>query len=278
MRSRIEAADLVEAAAAFLKEVEGELSGRMAFHAKVAANASVALMNAERFEDSWNVFESVDSTSALKEEPAWRAQFLMIRASAALYSGRIEAAHANVIEGLEIAVTTLGSGSPRLAYFAEQFAWQMFEREEFDLAIPAALRAHALSEGERTVGDLILELLAQSGHAIASRPDPDYPARRVAEGRARCDQVQFHTLLALMNRAAQERPQAIPEDCPGIELSRLAMLGLTRPNPARHPLREPMRSPMMLRWLAARDGTAPPEIPTIDAPERERLHALIARL
>ncbi|WP_300535826.1 DUF6285 domain-containing protein [Sphingosinicella sp.] len=39
MRSRIEAADLVEAAAAFLKEVESELSGRMAFHAKVAANA-----------------------------------------------------------------------------------------------------------------------------------------------------------------------------------------------------------------------------------------------
>jgi len=39
MRSRIEAADLVEAAAAFLKEAEGELPGRMAFHAKVAANA-----------------------------------------------------------------------------------------------------------------------------------------------------------------------------------------------------------------------------------------------
>ncbi|MBB4632982.1 DUF6285 domain-containing protein [Sphingosinicella soli] len=39
MRSRIEATDLIEAAAAFLKEAEGELSGRMAFHAKVAANA-----------------------------------------------------------------------------------------------------------------------------------------------------------------------------------------------------------------------------------------------
>lgn len=39
MRSKIEAVDLVEAAAAFLKEAEGELSGRMAFHAKVAANA-----------------------------------------------------------------------------------------------------------------------------------------------------------------------------------------------------------------------------------------------
>jgi len=39
MRSRIEAVDLVEAAAAFLKEAEGELSGRMAFHAKVATNA-----------------------------------------------------------------------------------------------------------------------------------------------------------------------------------------------------------------------------------------------
>ncbi|BBE35758.1 DUF6285 domain-containing protein [Sphingosinicella microcystinivorans] len=39
MRSRIEAADLVEAAAAFLKEAESELSGRTAFHAKVAANA-----------------------------------------------------------------------------------------------------------------------------------------------------------------------------------------------------------------------------------------------
>ncbi len=39
MRSSIEAADLIEATAAFLKEAEGALSGRMAFHAKVAANA-----------------------------------------------------------------------------------------------------------------------------------------------------------------------------------------------------------------------------------------------
>jgi hypothetical protein len=39
MRSNIEAVDLIEAAAAFLKEAEGELSGRMGFHAKVAANA-----------------------------------------------------------------------------------------------------------------------------------------------------------------------------------------------------------------------------------------------
>lgn len=39
MRSHIEAADLIEAATAFLRETEAELSGRTAFHARVAANA-----------------------------------------------------------------------------------------------------------------------------------------------------------------------------------------------------------------------------------------------
>ena len=39
MRSNIEAADLIEAVAVFLRDAEGALEGRMAFHAKVAANA-----------------------------------------------------------------------------------------------------------------------------------------------------------------------------------------------------------------------------------------------
>lgn len=39
MRARIEAADLIDAAESFLRQVEGELEGRLSFHAKVAANA-----------------------------------------------------------------------------------------------------------------------------------------------------------------------------------------------------------------------------------------------
>jgi hypothetical protein len=39
MAGSIAAADLVDAVRGFLAEVEGELSGRRAFHAKVAANA-----------------------------------------------------------------------------------------------------------------------------------------------------------------------------------------------------------------------------------------------
>ncbi|MGB7405666.1 MAG: DUF6285 domain-containing protein [Pacificimonas sp.] len=39
VRSDIKNADLVEAVAAFLDDVSGELSGRRAFHAKVARNA-----------------------------------------------------------------------------------------------------------------------------------------------------------------------------------------------------------------------------------------------
>jgi hypothetical protein len=39
MSEQIEAVALVEAVAAFLKSIEGELSGRSAFHAKVAGNA-----------------------------------------------------------------------------------------------------------------------------------------------------------------------------------------------------------------------------------------------
>ena len=39
MSEQIEAAVLAEAVAAFIAEIEGSLSGRQAFHAKVAANA-----------------------------------------------------------------------------------------------------------------------------------------------------------------------------------------------------------------------------------------------
>jgi hypothetical protein len=39
MSEQIDAATLVEAVAAFLKSIEADLSGRHAFHAKVAANA-----------------------------------------------------------------------------------------------------------------------------------------------------------------------------------------------------------------------------------------------
>ena len=39
MSEQIEAAALIEAVAAFLQSIEGELSGRNAFHAKVAGNA-----------------------------------------------------------------------------------------------------------------------------------------------------------------------------------------------------------------------------------------------
>lgn len=39
MAEQVEAVALVEAVADFIKSIEGELSGRSAFHAKVAANA-----------------------------------------------------------------------------------------------------------------------------------------------------------------------------------------------------------------------------------------------
>jgi hypothetical protein len=39
MSEQVEAVTLIEAVADFIKSIEGELSGRSAFHAKVAANA-----------------------------------------------------------------------------------------------------------------------------------------------------------------------------------------------------------------------------------------------
>jgi hypothetical protein len=39
VRATIDAGDLIDAAEAFLRDIEGELSDRSAFHAKVAANA-----------------------------------------------------------------------------------------------------------------------------------------------------------------------------------------------------------------------------------------------
>jgi hypothetical protein len=59
--------------------------------------------------------------SVLQDDPSWRAQYLTIRAAAALYDGHFDEVMPHLTEGVRIATETLGKGSPRLAYFADNW-------------------------------------------------------------------------------------------------------------------------------------------------------------
>lgn len=238
--------------------------------AKIAANTSVALGSAERFDDAYRVFDGFDRSGVLKEEPLWRAQFLVILASAALNSGHLDQVLPVLLEGVELATATLGSNSPRLAYYAEQLAWTLYEYEESELAAAAAARAHALSEGKRTLGDLMLQLLSAQGWPIAGRPDPDFGSRQPSA----CDRVHAEALIARQTGHGSIPGGPIPQDCAAHERARLAILGMSRPAGASPAQAQPLRSRLVQRWSA---GPATP-LPTIDAAQRARIREIISRL
>ncbi len=111
MRSRIEASDLVEAAAAFLKEAEGELSGRMAFHAKVAANAlAIALRELRERPDE----AEADALSALL--PDVPAEERVAAACARIRSGVWTAETPGLLDALETGIVArLAVDNPRFS-------------------------------------------------------------------------------------------------------------------------------------------------------------------
>lgn len=111
MRSRIEAADLVEAAAAFLKEAEAELSGRMAFHAKVAANA-IAIAVRELRERPGEV-EAEALAALLPDIPADER---VAAACARIRAGSWTAGTPGLLDALEAGVTArLSVDNPRFS-------------------------------------------------------------------------------------------------------------------------------------------------------------------
>jgi hypothetical protein len=111
MRSRIEAADLVEAAAAFLKEAEAELSGRTAFHAKVAANA-LAIAVRELRERPGEV-EAEALAALLPDIPAAER---VAAACARIRSGAWTAETPGLLDALEAGVTArLSVDNPRFS-------------------------------------------------------------------------------------------------------------------------------------------------------------------
>lgn len=111
MRSRIEAPDLVEAAAAFLKEAEAELAGRMAFHAKVAANA-LAIAVRELRERPGEV-EAAALSALLPDVPA---EERVTAACARIRSGAWTAQTPGLLDALEVGVAArLAVDNPRFS-------------------------------------------------------------------------------------------------------------------------------------------------------------------
>ncbi|MFD0847718.1 DUF6285 domain-containing protein [Sphingosinicella xenopeptidilytica] len=111
MRSRIEAVDLVEAAAAFLKEAEAELSGHMAFHAKVAANA-LAIAVRELRERPGAV--EAEALGALLPDAALDER--LAAACARIRSGAWTTETPGLLDALEVGVTArLAVDNPRFS-------------------------------------------------------------------------------------------------------------------------------------------------------------------
>ena len=172
-------------------------------------------------------------------------------------------------EGTEIAVATLGSGSPRLAYYAEQLAWTLFEVGEVELAMAAAQKSYALSGGKRSVADMLLQLSPGLGFPQSDRPDPDFMARQSSD----CDRLHFLLLERKMVLALDPEPAVVPTDCAHSERARFEAMGLRVDPPRKFAGAQPMRSPLILRWKGEETSRL-----ALDAEARLRLRTLIQSL
>ncbi|HRQ65020.1 MAG TPA: tetratricopeptide repeat protein, partial [Xanthomonadaceae bacterium] len=240
--------------------------------AKITTWASLWLMMDERFEDAFLVFERLPP-DVLTDEPFQRANYLESKAYAALYSGRWEQAVQRMLEASELAQSTLGENAPQLSYFATRLGWLLFEFEEWDLAAAAATQGHALSRGRRLLNGVLLQLLAERGHALPGWPDPEFMAG-LPEG---CTRVHGEVLRAVLAGAALP-DQDIPGNCLPDMRTRLHALGLPLGEATRSPRAQPMRSPLTERWRARRGQVAEVPLPILDEGTRERFAAVITGL
>jgi len=253
-----------------LARVQPQLGSSHPMVAKIAANTMVMLQGVERFHDAYQTAADLDHMSVLQDDPSWRAQYLTIRAAVALYDGHFDEVMPHLTEGVRIATETLGKGSPRLAYFAEQLAWTLWEFDERDLALQAAAVAYRLSEGKRSTSDLLLQLGAETGAAVVGRPDHAYAQRLQSD----CDRVHYRALHAKFVAGENSPGTAVPADCASFERARLELLGLSV-DPAQRSTAaiQPMRSPLALRWRDASDPALVAQ--RFDAGSRQRIAALI---
>jgi hypothetical protein len=255
-----------------LARVRAQLGNAHPMVAKIAANATVMLQHVERFHDAFAASADLDHARVLHDDPAWRAQYLTIVAAAALYDGRFGEVMPRLLDGFETAIDTLDRGSPRLAYFAEQLAWTLWEFGERDLAVTAAAAAFRLSEGQRSTADLLLQLGAEAGTTIAGRPDAAFASRLQSD----CDRVHYAALHAKFVAHRDAGTAQVPADCASYERARLEALGL-RVDAAQRPAPiQPIRSPLTVRWRDPHDPAL--GATSLDAETRTRISALIARL
>lgn len=108
------AADLIDSVRGFLADLEPELSGRQAFHAKVAGNV-LALVERELRQRPETV--EIDALSALLGEAAPLAD-LRAGASAALRDGRLDERTPGLIDALTAAtLSRLAVDNPKFSTY-----------------------------------------------------------------------------------------------------------------------------------------------------------------
>lgn len=231
-------------------------------------NLAVMLLESARPADAYATLAAVADQALADAEPNTRIYTLITRGGAALHAGAPERALADVLDGVELATEVLGTASPRMAYPAEQLAWTLFELGQLERAAAVAEHAWRLSEGSRHAADLILQLTAEGGVALAGRPDAGFLERAQWE----CDRVHYRALQGHLYGTKVELPERVPDDCSSLYGMRLEALGLRWEASSVMASERSLQSPILARGLRA--GVRPPPLPIAPAVQARLAHWL----
>jgi tetratricopeptide (TPR) repeat protein len=222
-----------------------------------------ALLRIARFDEAYAVLREAAPAAARLQLPLHRVKFLRTRAQASLYSGRPEAAIADLIEAHGIATRELADVPSERSQVQLNLAWALFEVGAY---------AEAASMVDRSVRSVdpaapraaMLRLLLP-----ALRGEPGDPSSANADRQVvasdHCLQIEFDLLLATIDRAPVAIAPELPATCEGPGAALAHALG-ARWNPewlAEFPL-APYQSPLARRLLA-HDRAPRPLTPELQA-------------
>jgi predicted Ser/Thr protein kinase len=202
--------------------VEQHLGREHPQFAIVERSRATGLIRVARYAPAYEVLEGAAASAARQRTPMHRVAFLQTRASAALYSGRAEAAVQDLFTASELASRELRSLGDMRARVEEDLAWALFEigaqREASDVLrrIP-----HGANNALRAA--MLRLLLAQLDVAPLDAADQQATRNRIAE--QPCLQGELAALLAAADANTARATVELPAQCDGHGGSLAAALG-----------------------------------------------------